>query len=562
MKKQSKLYRWAIAVAVLIGLIYAGNVQAQAPQGYYGPTANTGTASHGVGTGTNAFNMATGSTYDAFAYGAGSDYFLGPNFVAGAQEIAGSVAPNFDTLYFNNGSASPLNITDTGGIIVNARLAYNNGITTTLRSTRAAGLAGAIKFLVNASYTPVLAPATGTDVTFTDGFVSKVNPSAFVFPVGNVTDLRTITATGTGTYATAWSNANVSTAYTGALPAGIAALGTNGYWEWSGSAAATATLSIPDETAFAPATNLSLVGYNGTAWVSLGGAFTANTENSTNTVAVSVPANIVAIVLASTPITIYVNAKVFLQGPTTSGVALMDTSLNNLSLLPTHQPYNIAPFGAAATGYTGTDSVAPNFFASHLNIVDWVLVELRDVNNSATIIATRAALLRNDGVLVDTSGLPTIGFNGTPGGNYLLAIRHRNHLGVRSGSVAISTSSTLYDFTSGSVQANGSNAMVSVGGVYCLWAGNVNSDGKIANSASPSDVTQVTSSVANFSGNVLHSATYGSYKAYNINDVNLDGFIKNAASPSDVTRIVSDVSNYPANSLHSATYGNFVERLP
>ena len=122
--------------------------------------------------------------------------------------------------------------------------------------------------------------------------------------------------------------------------------------------------------------------------------------------------------------------KVFLQGPL-SGL-LMNDDLNNASLLPNTEPYTALGFAglqntgamltSAATGGSGNDA-----------IVDWVLVELRTGSSSSaatTVAHSRAALLQRDGDVVDVDGVSPVGFLNVNAGNYYLAIRHRNHLGV------------------------------------------------------------------------------------------------------------------------------------
>ncbi|MBM3435479.1 MAG: hypothetical protein FJY07_04575 [Bacteroidetes bacterium] len=77
--------------------------------------------------------------------------------------------------------------------------------------------------------------------------------------------------------------------------------------------------------------------------------------------------------------------------------------------MPVNQPYNTAPWN-----YAGAEI---NTFASP-NIVDWVLVELRDSTSAAnattgTRIARQAALLKSDGSIVGTDGSSFLQFHGT-----------------------------------------------------------------------------------------------------------------------------------------------------
>ena len=93
------------------------------------------------------------------------------------------------------------------------------------------------------------------------------------------------------------------------------------------------------------------------------------------------------------------NLKVYLEGPFDE--SLMNTNLNSLGLIPLSQPYNTEPWN-----YSCTENVPeiPN-----PEIVDWVLIELRDAAdaasaNTATTIARRAVFLLNDGRIVGLDG--------------------------------------------------------------------------------------------------------------------------------------------------------------
>ena len=164
------------------------------------------------------------------------------------------------------------------------------------------------------------------------------------------------------------------------------------------------------------------------------------------------------------------NVKVFLNGPYQNGS--MNTLLLSNNMLPLTQPYNTAPWN-----YEGSESVTS--FPS--NIVDWVLVEIRTTTDASSVLTRRAALLKNDGSIVDLNGSSLVSLPGITAGNYYLVIKHRNHLAVMSSStVSLSTSSSLYDFTTSSVSAYGTNAMKSLGnGKYGMWAGDASGDGTI-----------------------------------------------------------------------------------
>lgn len=163
-----------------------------------------------------------------------------------------------------------------------------------------------------------------------------------------------------------------------------------------------------------------------------------------------------------------VSIKVFLEGPYAGGGS-MRTSLNDAGIIPTAQPYNTAPWNYSGTEHVGS---IPG------GVVDWMLVQLRF--GQTTTVATRAAFLKSDGSIVDLDGSSAVAFSALPPGNYYIVIRHRNHLAVMSAhAVALSISSSTYDFTTGGNRYFGTtNAAKDLGsGVWGMIAGNAdNSD--------------------------------------------------------------------------------------
>jgi hypothetical protein len=109
-------------------------------------------------------------------------------------------------------------------------------------------------------------------------------------------------------------------------------------------------------------------------------------------------------------------------------------------------------------------------------IVDWVLVELRSTVAPHPVVATRSALLQRDGDIVGTNGSSPVVFN-NPAGNYMVSVRHRNHLGIMTlGAQTLSAVATVVDFRTGPGSAWGTNAMKNDNGVWMMWAGNAYRD--------------------------------------------------------------------------------------
>ncbi len=165
--------------------------------------------------------------------------------------------------------------------------------------------------------------------------------------------------------------------------------------------------------------------------------------------------------------------KVFLEGPYTD--SSMATTLSENSLIPLIQPYSGLPWS-----YDGNEGVSeiPS------NIVDWILLELRTGTGATTVVSRRAALLRSDGIALDTDGQPGITFPGIESGEYYIVVFHRNHLAIMSKNPVLLTGTTnLYDFTFSEDQSYGDQPMKPLGnGKYGLYAADGNANGSINNS--------------------------------------------------------------------------------
>ncbi|MBL7738291.1 MAG: fibronectin type III domain-containing protein [Chitinophagaceae bacterium] len=235
---------------------------------------------------------------------------------------------------------------------------------------------------------------------------------------------------------------------------------------------------------------------------------------------------------SKTPVTL----KMFLQGTyagsgTHRNVLPAWAAILNTNAL--NQPYNTAPFS-----YSGTESVSPGFFTSTgagTDIIDWVLLELRDATTSSVIIKQRAALIRVDGRIVDLDGSSSVSFRGVANTTYFLVVRHRNHLAVRTsitqsvdGSLGSNPAPGLYDFSLAQAQvyqdpafiAN-NPAMRDLGsGVFGMWGGNVN----------PAANTTVNYTGLNNDALALLGLLSGNQggnmtSAYNRGDLNLNGTV-------------------------------------
>jgi hypothetical protein len=225
---------------------------------------------------------------------------------------------------------------------------------------------------------------------------------------------------------------------------------------------------------------------------------------------------------------ITVNAKVFLQGPYITATSLMNTNLNSLNYLPLSQPYNTTPWN-----YTGTESVPSGFFSTRTSIVDWVMIELRTTADSSSALIRKAALIRDDGMIVDCfDGISPVYISNGTAGNYYIVVYHRNHLEIMSANaVAISGNTPLYDFTTGLTGYYGGDAQLLNTGVYGMYAGDINANSSVRYNGSMNDRALI---LAILNGNQL-----GTLDGYYKEDINLNGQVKYNGADNDRAIILS-----------------------
>ena len=233
-------------------------------------------------------------------------------------------------------------------------------------------------------------------------------------------------------------------------------------------------------------TESNLRGYffNGTDWTSAGETHDASLNR------ISAP-----IITASGDVTamdkfVLTKAKVFLQGAYNSVTGVMTDALRTPSnLIPLTDPYRSAPYNFTQISNSIPESASASVFADQAstndNIVDWVFLELRNngVNPGANVLQTRSALVQRDGDIVDIDGISPVTFNNVVNGNYTIAVRHRNHLGISADPVTNllalaeqkSTASLLDLTTASDAQIFGATTAYNVtGGKNMLWSGNIN----------------------------------------------------------------------------------------
>lgn len=161
-----------------------------------------------------------------------------------------------------------------------------------------------------------------------------------------------------------------------------------------------------------------------------------------------------------TPFTLML--KACLQGPYSTNSHSMRGG--NWTNTPLTSPYGSDP---------RTISIIPS------NIVDWVLVELRNTNGS--VVEAKSAFLNTQGQLVGLDGSAGMTAE-VSSGYYSVVLKQRNHVAIMAAQpVAFTNYAVSYDFTTEVSQyAGGSNGAVQLEpGVWGMIAGDADADGLI-----------------------------------------------------------------------------------
>ncbi len=240
------------------------------------------------------------------------------------------------------------------------------------------------------------------------------------------------------------------------------------------------------------------------------------------------------------------SGKVFLQGAFNTSTGKMNNALNVLGILQAKaatQPYNKPPFN-----YTGTESVGSTFFSNHPNMVDWVLLELRDSASNTTLVR-KPVFVNAEGVLVDLDGSTTqISIAGLARGKYQVAIRHRNHLGIKTkATVDFNGMAATYDFTtsaSSSFRNQSYSSTVQIGGIWAMRAGNANVNNNVKFSGPLNDQNHIQN--AGLDGSVAAVLM----NMYTADDINMDGSIRTNGPNND--------QNFLLNMILNGMLGNII----
>jgi hypothetical protein len=223
----------------------------------------------------------------------------------------------------------------------------------------------------------------------------------------------------------------------------------------------------------------------------------------------------------------------------------MHDDLRVAGLLPLQEPYTAMGFTLEAPATT--TSLVFTWTLSQA-IVDWVMVELRSASNPANVLRRRAALIRRDGNVVAIDGVSPVGFCIAPG-DYHVALRHRNHLGVMTAQpIALDGTAVTIDLRDPVTATFGTDAQHDVNGARVLWRGNVLHDAQVSYIGANNDRDPILVAIG---GSIPTNVVTG----YHAEDVNLDGEVKYVGANNDRDPILLTIGG-------SAPTNTRAEQLP
>lgn len=245
--------------------------------------------------------------------------------------------------------------------------------------------------------------------------------------------------------------------------------------------------------------------------------------------------------------------RAMLQGPFDYATGLMHDQLRTKAILPTQQPYTAVPFQ-----YDGTEQLASALYqvSDHDAVVDWVLAELRAVNDPDTVLATKALLIQRDGDVIDAaSGALIWRPKGVASGTYYVVLRHRNHLSVMTAAGVTLThdSPVLIDFSVPSTAVRGDYTRLEIDGQALMYAGDVSADHRAIANGPEQDSTILLSEVLSSAGNPQFNANY-LLRGYYQSDLNMDGKTIFTGPDNDTNILLTSVFLHPENNTFAANY--------
>lgn len=228
------------------------------------------------------------------------------------------------------------------------------------------------------------------------------------------------------------------------------------------------------------------------------------------------------------------NTKLWLDGAYDQTAGRMRDDLRLAGLLPSTEPYTALglPNVVALPGEVASSAVLNT--TGDNAVVDWVHMELRACEAPGTVLVSKNGLVQRDGDVVNAEGT-TFSFP-TGQGNYLLAVRHRNHLGAMTAKpLELRSTATLVDLRNTALELYTRPSPYTdqpartVGSTRTLWAGNLTSDAPV-NAVKYVGAGNDRDPILVAVGSTTPNAVVAGYRS---EDVSLDGLVKYTGAGND-----------------------------
>ncbi len=232
------------------------------------------------------------------------------------------------------------------------------------------------------------------------------------------------------------------------------------------------------------------------------------------------------------PTYVELNANVFLQGAY-DGAGIMNTLISQTDSFPDSQPFNTGPWN-----YTGIEQIS----TVPTNVVDWVLIEIRDSNDVNLTLEKRAGLLLDNGQIVDTDFTSGIMLDSITAGYYYIAVYHLNHLPLMTAYPVMLPNTTVIDFSDTTITplyGGAVNSSIELEtNVYGMIAGDINKDGIIKYSGPGNDRGLVLQKIITESGSTNITTTLNGYYQ---EDIRLNGKLQYSGPGNDPSLIIQNL---------------------
>jgi len=227
---------------------------------------------------------------------------------------------------------------------------------------------------------------------------------------------------------------------------------------------------------------------------------------------------------------IEINATAMLQGPYINN-GMMNTDL--VDSIPKTQPYFTTPWN-----YNGLEILD----TIPINMVDWVLLEIRDSADYNVVIDSRAGIMLSDGTIKDTNLTNGVILGNLYDGYYYLLIRHRNHIPVMTKHPIYLYDQVVVDFTDPSLTNIYGDTLGQIElepGIWGMITGDINKDGLLKYSGSANDRGPILQRIVGITGSTSITQTvFGYYPE----DINLNREVKYSGPNNDRSKIIQNIN--------------------